>query len=108
MTAGALLKRARLDAGLTQAELASRASTTQSVIARLEAAGANPRLATLDKAIAATGHSLQLELASSPGIDESLIAESLKTSHSQRLHDFESFYEFAQKFGGKALAARGS
>lgn len=102
------MKRARLNAGLTQAELARRASTTQSVIARLEAAGANPRLATLDKVIAATGHSLQLELDSSAGIDESLIVASLRTSPTQRLHDFQSFYKFAQKFGGKALAARGS
>jgi predicted transcriptional regulator len=97
-----------MNAGLTQAELGRRASTTQSVIARLEAAGANPRLATLDKVIAATGHSLTLELGSSEGIDESLIVESLKASPSERLRQFESFYESARRIGGKAFQAVGS
>lgn len=108
MTAAALVKRARLNAGLTQAELARRASTTQSVIARLEAAGANPRLATLERVVAATGNKLTLDLGRDPGIDETLIAASLRQTHAERLRQFESFYEFAKRFGGRASGAHGS
>ncbi len=106
LTANALVKQARLDAGLTQAELARRASTTQSVIARLETPGANPQLSTLEKVIAATGNKLNLELYGDAGIDETLIAGSLRESPAQRLAYFESLYGFAKKFGGRAFSAR--
>lgn len=103
-----LIKRARKAAGLTQAELAKRARMKQPEIARLESAGANPRLSTLKRVVAATGHSLRLELGGETGIDETLIAESLKASPSERLRQFESFYEFAKEYGGKAFVAGGS
>jgi transcriptional regulator with XRE-family HTH domain len=101
---GSLLKQARLAAGLTQAELASRMEVTQPVVARLERPGANPRLATLEKAIVATGHSLELNLGPASGIDETMIAADLKTSADERLRRFESTYGFAREFGGAALA----
>lgn len=108
MTAAALVKRARLNAGLTQAELARRASTTQSVIARLEAAGANPRLATLDKVIAATGHSLTLELGSSEGIDETMIASNLRDPPAKRLKHFGQAYRSLAGLADAARKSRGS
>ena len=107
MTAAELVKRARTNAGLTQAELARRARTTQSVIARLEAGGANPRLGTLKKIVAATGHDLSLGLQRDPGIDESLIVASLQQTPAERLRQFESFYEFAKRFGGAASGTHG-
>ena len=57
---------ARAHAGLTQAELAQRMGTTQSVIARLESGRAKPSTATLGKVAKATG-TPGLESISSPG-----------------------------------------
>ena len=108
MEPSALIKQARESSGLTQAELAGRAGVKQPEIARLETAGANPRIATLDRVLAASGHSLTLGLDSPAGIDESLLSASLKMSPAERLRQFEAFYKFARDFGGRALAASGS
>jgi transcriptional regulator with XRE-family HTH domain len=108
MQPSTLVKQARVAAGLTQAELAERAGVKQPEIARLESARANPRIATLDRVVAAAGHSLILGLDRGFGIDETLIAGSLELSPFERLRRFESFYEFAQSVGGTAFAARGS
>ena len=105
---GRLVKQAREATGLSQAELAERMGTTQSAVARLESAGANPRLDTLKRVVAATGYELTLGLDRPMGIDETLIAESLKRSHPERLRDFESFYRSAKSLGSRAFAARGS
>jgi uncharacterized protein len=78
MEPSTLIRRAREAAGLTQAELARRAGMKQPEIARLESPGANPRLSTLKRVVAATGHSLKLDLDEDFGIDETLIAASLK------------------------------
>jgi ribosome-binding protein aMBF1 (putative translation factor) len=55
----ALIK-ARTHSGLTQAELAKRMSTTQAVIARLEAGGRRPSTRTLERLAKATGHRLEI------------------------------------------------
>jgi hypothetical protein len=84
------------------------------VIARLEASGANPRLATLEKVIAATGHQVDLDVrpvsgeSTDAGVDETLITASLRESPAQRLRQFDAMYKFAQRYGGRALAANGS
>ena len=51
---------ARLEAGLTQAELARLMSTTQSVIARMETGRYMPTLTTLEKLAEVTGHRLEV------------------------------------------------
>jgi predicted transcriptional regulator len=102
-SAAALIRRSRLEAGLTQAELARRIEVTQPVIARLEREGANPRLQTLEKVIAATGHSLELSMGPGSGIDETMIAADLKLTPDERLRRFEDFYGFAKRIGGAAL-----
>ena len=107
-TAAALIKDARSSSGLTQAELARKLKVSQPVIARLERGGANPTLQTLDRVIAATGHSLEMRLAAPSGIDESMIAEDLKLTPDQRLRRFESFYRFAKSVGGLAFRGDGS
>ena len=48
----------RIEAGLTQAELAARMGTTQSAIARIEGGGVRPRLETLEK----LAHAIDQEL----------------------------------------------
>lgn len=106
-SAAALIRDSRRAAGLTQAELARKAKVTQPVIARLEREGANPRLDTLDKVIAATGHSLELGTGPGSGIDETMIVADLKKSPDERLRAFESMYDFAKRFGGAALRPDG-
>ena len=103
-SAATLIKQARKRAGLTQAELARRLDVSQPVVARLERAGANPRLATLERVVAATGHSLALDLGPDFGIDEAMIAADLKRTATERLKQFEDFYSFAASSGGTALS----
>jgi predicted transcriptional regulator len=105
MEPSTLVKRARKAAGLTQAELAKRALMKQPEIARLEAPGANPRLSTLKRVVAAAGHSLKLDLDEDFGLDETLIIEELKQSPDDRLRAFEAFYRSTQRM---VASARGS
>ena len=58
----ASLIEARLRAGLTQAELAVRMKTTQSVVARLESGRVRPSTSTLQKYATATGSKLRILL----------------------------------------------
>jgi ribosome-binding protein aMBF1 (putative translation factor) len=51
---------ARIQAGLTQEELAKRMETTQSVIARLESGRTRPSTQTLERLAAATGTRLKI------------------------------------------------
>lgn len=53
-----LVYRLRHDAGLTQAELASRMGTTQSAIARMEGGGVRPTLETLERLARSVGADL--------------------------------------------------
>jgi len=52
--------KARLRAGLSQAELARRMNTTQSSIARLESGRSRPSTSTLARFAEATGHRLKI------------------------------------------------
>ena len=54
--------RARTEAGLTQAEVAVRAGTTQSAIARLEAGRVSPSVETLQRYARAVGKRLRVEM----------------------------------------------
>lgn len=56
------VRRAREHAGLTQAELASKIGSTQPAVARLEAGGSTPSLATLRRIAGALGFDLVVEL----------------------------------------------
>ena len=53
-----LVYRLRIEAGLTQADLADRMGTTQSAIARMEGGGTRPTLETLEKLAVAVGGEL--------------------------------------------------
>ena len=62
--------RARAAAGLTQADVAARIGTTQSAVARLEAADAkhSPSIATLQRYASALGCTLQVRLVKQRGL----------------------------------------
>jgi uncharacterized protein len=60
MNAAELLREARTDAGLTQRELARRATTSQAAVARYETGAAVPSIPTLRRLLAAAGRELEL------------------------------------------------
>lgn len=60
MRADLLLRKARLAAGLSQAQLAHRARTSQSAIARYERAVSTPSLSTIERLLRACGQPLRL------------------------------------------------
>jgi transcriptional regulator with XRE-family HTH domain len=52
----------RMESGLSQTQVAARMGTSQSAVARLESAGADVRLSTLERYAAALGYSLDWRL----------------------------------------------
>lgn len=57
------LARARKRANMTQAQLAKAIGSKQSVVSRIESAGQNVTIGTLDRIARALGHELQVRLA---------------------------------------------
>lgn len=64
-----LIRHARLDAGLTQLELGTRAGTSQAAVARYEAGAVSPSVATLERLLRAAGASLVLGTRPAPPSD---------------------------------------
>jgi transcriptional regulator with XRE-family HTH domain len=95
---GKLLADARRRAGLTQADLAKRLAVSQAAVAQLERADSNPRLATLDRALRATGSELVVTARPRrPTVDESLVRQQLELTPIERLRGLETMYEQAHK-----------
>ena len=85
-----LIRDARLEAGLSQAELAHRLGVTQPVVARLEKTGSDPRIKTLERVAAVLGR--RVEIALEPGlpeVDETQIRRNLRLTPTQRLEQLE-------------------
>ncbi len=103
-----ILIQARNAAGLTQTALAQRLGTTQSAVARLESPTANPRVATLERALRACDH--QLEFHARPvrsSIDETLVFENLRISPGERIKRFETAYAGIREIALAGRSARG-
>lgn len=83
MDAGKLIAQAREQAGLTQAQLAKVASTSQSAIASYESGAKSPSVRTLTKVIRACGMGISVELVSAPVAQGSLLSE--VRSHQEEL-----------------------
>lgn len=66
MKLGIEVAKRRRKAGLTQAELARLACTTQTVISRIESGRATPTISTLERVAQATGEPLKLVLGETP------------------------------------------
>jgi predicted nucleotidyltransferase/DNA-binding XRE family transcriptional regulator len=69
MDAGSLLREQRHRCGLTQAELARRAGTSQAAVARYERGTVSPAVSTLDRLLRSTGARLVMEAAEATSTD---------------------------------------
>ena len=109
MATGSLIREARRADGLTQAQLARRLGITQPSVARMEAAGDEVSVATLQRALNAMGRSLELRATKRvPSYDETLIRENLRREPAERIRVFESFHRSAREMalaGARARAA---
>src|ERR687896_295165 len=93
MMTGALIRQAREAEGLTQAALARRLGITQPAVARVEAAGDEVTVATLQRFLNAMGRALVLEVVKRPSsVDETLLRSTLAMTPDERLRRFESWY----------------
>jgi transcriptional regulator with XRE-family HTH domain len=83
MTPGQLLRALRRSSGLTQAELARRAGTSQPVVSAYEHDRRDPTIATLRKLVAAGGRQLRLDTSPMPEVPPPADLE----EHARRLLD---------------------
>ena len=86
MTAGSLIRSARQQTGISQSELARRAGTSQSAVARIESGHTSPTVETLERLAGALGMDLELSAAArESGVDGTQVAAALRLSPLQRL-----------------------
>jgi transcriptional regulator with XRE-family HTH domain len=108
MDPGRTLADARRTGGLTQAQLARRLGTTQPAVAKLERAGANPTVRTLDRALRACGHRLELLAPRLPvNVDVTLIDDQLALSPANRLRMVEQLSAQARMLAIAGARSRG-
>lgn len=99
---------ARLQAQLSQRELAQRAGTTQATIARIEAGHTSPTVATLTRLVAAAGFDISIEISAKHDqdavieaykrdIDRTLLRENLKKTPDQRVQNLKALQRFARE-----------
>lgn len=96
MTGADLVREARRRAGLTQRELAERAGTTQSAIARLERGRTSPSFETVLRLIRLCGFRLDVALDPYDGSDMAQAEALLRLSIDERLEHLESVVAFAE------------
>ena len=72
-TPARLLRDARARAGLSQRELAERAETSQSVVARIELGESSPSWDTMERLLAAAGVELDARLVLRPVVDSHML-----------------------------------
>jgi len=102
MSTGAIIRTAREAEGLTQAQLARRLGITQPSVARLEAAGDNVTVATLQRALNVMNRTLEIRAALMPSsVDETLIVEALKLSPGERIERHDDEYEAMRAFANE-------
>jgi transcriptional regulator with XRE-family HTH domain len=90
----AIVKQARLAAGLTQSGLARRLGSSQAAVAKLERPGANPTIRTLERVMGAVGMRLDVRpVEHRSSVDETLIASYLRLTPAERLRAFQSSHE---------------
>jgi transcriptional regulator with XRE-family HTH domain len=96
-----LVREARKRAGLTQAELAARAGTTQSAIARIENGAVSPSLTHLTELVRAAGFDIDVRLVPYDDHDLSMALRNRTLTPEQRLENMLA----AQRFGSELRRA---
>jgi transcriptional regulator with XRE-family HTH domain len=97
LTPGQLLREARRRHGVSQARLATRASTTQSAISRIERDQVSPTVETLRSLLHLLGEDLVLDSgARDYGIDRSQVHERLRLTPAERV-------EYAADFANQVI-----
>ena len=92
-----LVREARKRAGLSQAELARRAGTTQSVISRLERGATAPSMQTISELVRTCGFELGVSLSRhDDDHDWSLVQQNLQLSPEQRVRQVARTVNFIQ------------
>ena len=106
MISGDLLREARLRAGLTQRELASRARTSQSAVARWESGEVLPSFERLRELVRACGLELTVGLANYDDSYDEWILGALDKSPADRLEAATNAAEIWRDIQGRVEAAR--
>jgi transcriptional regulator with XRE-family HTH domain len=103
-----MIRRARTEAGLTQADLARRLGKSQASVASLERAGSNPTIATLSDVLSALDRELDLRaVPRRSSVDDTLVARNLRISPAERLAAFETGHAEVQQLRELMQASRG-
>lgn len=92
-----LVREARRRAGLTQRELAERAGTTQSAIARLESGRTSPSFDQVWRLVRLCGFTLHVSMDAYDGSDVAQAEALLRLSVDERLDHLESVTAFAEE-----------
>lgn len=97
MRSATILREVRLRSGLTQAKLATRIGSTQSVIARWEGGGVLPALETLVGVARACGFELSTALVPSDPSEASLLERNLLLNPQGRLDQLVRTVSFIER-----------
>jgi len=103
MNGSQFVREARRRAGLSQAEVASRAGTTQSAIARLESGRSAPSLERITGLARACGFDLEVRLVPLDDSDRSVAQGNLRLGIDARVRQHAAALRFARA-GRRALA----
>lgn len=103
MTAGQLLREARLRHGLTQQQLAIRARTSQAAISRIERGLVSPTVETLERLLDLLGEELLLDASPADyGHDRTLLAQNLERTVAERIEHMTDVANFVLRNRGAA------
>ena len=108
MIGGELVREARKRSGMTQRELADKAGTTQSAIARLESGRTSPSLEDVQRLMRLAGFELVVELAPYDDSDRLQAHDRLKLTPDERVRRNASLLHQALLFRDAMKEARGA
>lgn len=101
-TASAFLQLARLEAGLSQRELAERAGVAQPEIARIESGKREPSIPTLQRILAGAGLELRFRLAELDDHDRVLAVRHARRSEAEKTKVEQRHQRNVTKFAASA------